>query len=129
MPYPCNYFSGNNTHSSKTNKETHQNTREILVFSFQKNSKKGSEIYPWIKISYIKTTKWYCTVPWATTKHYEWYYESLRGNTSVTTMYYEVLLVVLRITMRYYEKFKGNAHFIFLCNPKNHRQMFISWKY
>ena len=46
MPYPCNYFSGNNTHSSKTNKETLQNTREILVFSFQKNSKKGSEIYP-----------------------------------------------------------------------------------
>ena len=41
--------------------------------------------------------------------YYEWYYESLPGNTSVTTMYYEVLLVVFRITMRYYEKFKENA--------------------
>ena len=41
-----------------------------------------------------------------TTRCYEWYYKSLRCNTSGTTRYYEVLRVVLRVTMWYKERFK-----------------------
>ena len=63
------------------------------------------------------------------TRCYEWYYESLRCNTSRTRRYYEVLKVVLRVTMWYKESFKLQLVAFKKHSPKGHLLKKSLWKF